>query len=125
MGNPDDVNSPSQDLRIAMEQDSNYQEIYAEGAFGGITPSGMVHFRLYCDQGPIPTVIHHEINLNGTLGPELVNLREAPDGIARVFKAGITMTPKAAEALARWLDEKVMLIKNQKNEEGENEPSVS
>ena len=125
MGSPNDRKSPPKRIRIEFEKGDNYQEVYAEGAFGGITPSGLIRFMLYNDRGPTPKALHHEIDPDGSLGPEISEKRETNDGFVRDLKIGVTMTPSAAAALAAWLKEKVDLLRTQAREEGEDEPEVS
>lgn len=113
------------ELRIAFEKDTNFKDFFAEGAFGGVTPSGMIRFMLYCDQAPDPIALHHRVDDDGSLGSELEDQREMPDGFVRLLKAGVTMTPPAAEALARWLQGKVDLLKQQANEGVDDDDSIS
>jgi len=125
VGNQNDKHRMPIDLRIEFKKDDNYSSFFAEGAFGGITPSGLIHFDLYCDQGAVPSAVHHQIDQAGAVGPEIESKREMHPGLVRLLKAGITMPPPAAEALARWLQDKVDLLKKQQAEESGDESSIS
>ncbi len=125
MGNPKKENAVHDEVRIAFEKDQHYTDFFAEGAFGGITPSGLVHFDLYCDQAPVPKAFHYMVDEDGNIGPEISSRRELDAGIVRLIKAGVTMHPPAAEALARWLQEKVDLLKAAQEGKGDDESPIS
>lgn len=80
-----------------------FRVIHADGAIGGISPSGNIHFALFSDRPAIPRLQVNERNADGTLGrvkPEHTVVRP---GIIREMDVDVVMSPVAAKALADWL----------------------
>lgn len=97
------------EITFRFEKDPDYRIITSNGAWGGITPRGEVCFDLYFEHLDTPEEITYMATPDG-LGPEL---RREPDtqDIVREAMVGVVMTVDNAESLARWLLEKVALVK--------------
>jgi hypothetical protein len=83
-----------------------FRVIRADGAFGGISPTGAIHMAVYSERQAIPTkTVHH---LQGTqLGPELRERRQGRTAIVREVEADIVLELPQAIVLRDWLDEKI------------------
>src|SRR4051812_48004722 len=59
-----------------------FRVIRADGAFGGIAPSGSIHMQIYSERQPIPTKVTHPVE-NGQVGPEILARRQGRKAIVR------------------------------------------
>jgi hypothetical protein len=86
---------------------SNYfRVIKADGAFGGLTPSGSIHMALYSERQAIPTKVIHKLE-GGKLGPEIRERREGRQGIVREVEVDVILDPQQAVLLRDWLTDKI------------------
>ena len=88
----------------------NFRVIHADGALGGITPRGYVHFALYSERAAIPRRGVRNISEDGkTLGPEtIVEVRE---GVVRELEVDVIMDEKTTIELRDWLDRRIQNFK--------------
>ena len=87
-----------------------FRVIHADGAVGGVTPSGDIFFSLWSQRNPIPKLVVHELGEEGTLGEELLSERETRQGLVREVEIGVGMSPETARGLVEWLTKKLELI---------------
>lgn len=104
----------------------DYRKIYANGAWGGVTPKGELNFELFQEKHVMPERIVHAINPDGSLGKELAREpgTEVPV-VQREAQAYVTMSTDSARSIANWMLEKVKQYEKQaapKMEQGEGEP---
>jgi hypothetical protein len=85
----------------------DFRVIHADGVFGGITPTGDIFASLFSQRPAIPTLTVQSIKENGELGEEMISERVSKDGVVREMEIGITMRPEVAEALVKWLQERI------------------
>lgn len=81
-----------------------YRTIHVDGAFGGVTPRGLLNLLLFSERFPIPDVTLHAVTAEGGIGPELLDDRQSRSGVVRELEVGAVMTLGAARALREWLD---------------------
>ena len=81
-----------------------HRVIHVDGAFGGPTPSGLLHMAVFSNRLPIPKSVTHSLEEGGTIGDEIE--RDSRQGVVREIEVGLVMTPATALALAKWLVEK-------------------
>ena len=95
--------------RVAFDyiKSQQFRAIRADGAIGGITPSGMIHFALYSERHPIPRRLVFEIGADGNLGPSIDSEKIARDAIVREMEVDIFLTHPVAKSLHKWLGEKI------------------
>jgi len=100
--------------RVAFDyiKSQQFRAIRADGAIGGITPSGMIHFALYSERHPIPRRLVHEVGTDGELGPSIDSETIARDAIVREMEVDIFLTPPVAKSLHKWLGEKISVLEN-------------
>jgi hypothetical protein len=91
-------------VNISYIKSNFFRVVYAEGAFGGVSPRGQISFALYNERIPIPK------QGQATLGPD-GKLSEVPtdtrDGMVREVEVEVIMSIAEAAELARWLGDKV------------------
>ena len=84
-----------------------FRSIHADGAIGGITPNGQLHFVLFNERTAIPRQLVHMLKDDGTLGAEIEERRIVREGIVREMDVDVYMPIAAAESLCTWLQEKI------------------
>lgn len=88
------------------------RDIHASGFFGGInTGSGEVHLSVYSERPPIPKTITMNVSDDGSLGDELVDLREGRDGVVRIVQDTLYLDLPTALSLHQWLSERIETFK--------------
>lgn len=94
---------------------TDFRVVWADGAMGGLTPSGLIHFALYSERPAIPRrqVFSLEALEGGVarLGPEVPEKRLSRDSIVREMACDVLITPAVAEQLATWLTSQVEAYK--------------
>ncbi len=84
-----------------------FRVIRADGAVGGVTPNGHIHFALFSERRAIPRQSVHPINDDGTLGEELSERRVSRGGFVREMDVDVFVTVDVAENFCAWLQEKI------------------
>lgn len=84
-----------------------FRVIHADGAIGGVTPSGFIHFALYSERAAIPTQITHLIKPDGSLGDTVTEKTVARGTIVREMDVDVILSVPVAESLQKWLGEKI------------------
>ncbi len=83
-----------------------FRVIHVDGAVGGLTPQGRIHFAIYSERGAIPQrVVHTVLNADGSVqvGPEIPEERVARQAIIRELEADIIVDVDTAKGLRDWL----------------------
>ena len=88
-----------------------FRTIRADGAIGGPTPTGHIHFALYNERQAIPRQVVHTLNADGTLGPEISERRVSRPGIVRDMDVDVFMSVDVAENFCNWLREQIQTIR--------------
>ena len=83
-----------------------FRVIHADGAFGGLAPSGNIHMALYSERRPIPTKMVHSIE-GGHLGPEIMNKRQERTAMVREVEVDVVLNIPQALTLRDWLTDKI------------------
>lgn len=94
-----------EEIEVHYLKTSNYRTYHVDGAFGGLTPSGMLYMELFVQRAPTPKKIIYKLSEDGSLGDELG--REGKIGIIREVESGLVMDVRAAESLVEWLSRKI------------------
>ena len=86
----------------------DYNPVYVNGAHGGVSPRGELVMNFYLERQPLPNAISHEINPNGTIGPETdVDPSDLNRSLVRQVINGVVLNYNTARELHYWLGEKV------------------
>jgi hypothetical protein len=83
-----------------------FRSIHADGAIGSVTPSGNLHIAFYNERAPIPRMMVHEKNIDGSLGTPIPEQTVTRPGIVREMDVDVILSPKALDALLDWLVER-------------------
>ena len=94
--------------RVAFEyiKSQHFRVVRADGAIGGLTPTGSLHFALYTERHPIPRRIVHKMD-EGGLGAALPNETVSGDAIVREMDVDVFVSIGVARSLHQWLGEKI------------------
>lgn len=84
---------------------NNYKTVFVDGAYGGITPKGLLHMDLYLERHPIPKTSKIKIDDSGNLLDEEV--QEKKQGIVREVQCGLAMDINTAISIRDWINTKL------------------
>ena len=87
-----------------------FRVIHSNGAFGGITPEGNVHFALFSDRPAIPRMQVHKQSPDGSIGELLPDRTIVRPGIIREMDVDVVMSPATAKSIAEWMLKQVEQI---------------
>jgi hypothetical protein len=83
-----------------------FRVVRADGAFGGLSPTGAIHMAIYSERQPLPQKIVHRIE-DGTLGPEMADRRQGRKAIVREVEVDVVLEIAQAIVLRTWLEDKI------------------
>lgn len=84
-----------------------FREIHVDGAYGGLTPRGLINLNFYAERAPIPRSSEFEITAENTLGKSLGDSEDSKTGILREYEFGIYMDIAVAKAIITLLTNKI------------------
>jgi hypothetical protein len=105
------ANKPDQ-IKFKYKFPDNYNPVYVNGAFGGITANGELVLNFYLERHALPVSQTMELLANGQLGNEVG--REPEDlraSMVRYIGPGIVLSPLGAEAIYRFLEQQLNAMK--------------
>ena len=82
-----------------------FRTIHADGAVGGITPQGMVHFALYSERPAIPELVEQALTDQGLLGQ--IVAQTGGEGVVRELDVDFVMSKQTATDLRDWLTQRI------------------
>lgn len=94
---------------------NSFRVVHVDGAFGGLTPAGLIFVSLYSERGAIPQTMVHDVTEAGQVGAERQEERVGKDGIVREVEVGATMSVETATNFVKWLQEKIDLVNKLKS----------
>jgi hypothetical protein len=101
-------------LRFHFIKSNYFRVVDLDGIFGGIGPRGDINMNFFAERGPIPKAITHSIDMDtGLLGDELIEERDAKDGLIREVEFSASIDMSTAKSLISWLQEKVDILEAQ------------
>ncbi|MEO8455263.1 MAG: hypothetical protein ABI454_08885 [Sphingomicrobium sp.] len=106
------LSSGAPDDRVSFDyiKGKDFRVVRADGAIGGITPNGYVHFVLYSERGAIPRRQVFALTPEGTVG-EIIDAETVTRGsIVREMDVDVFLRPDVAKALHTWLGEQIQVI---------------
>ncbi|MDA2915925.1 hypothetical protein MYX64_03655 [Nitrospinae bacterium AH_259_B05_G02_I21] len=95
------------DVRFDYIKSQYFRVIHADGAIGGVTPSGFIHFALYNERPAIPRQITHLINPDGSLGELVTEKTVSRETVVREMDVDVVLSVPVAESLRKWLKEQI------------------
>jgi hypothetical protein len=87
-----------------------FRTIHVDGVLGGPAPSGFLNAAFFSERIPILQTSTFSLTPDGTLGAEMVEEREAKDGITREVEVNLVMSVATATELHKWLGDHLRTI---------------
>ncbi len=92
-------------VEIDYTRNSLYRIVYAAGAWGGVTPQGLILMSVYSEYGQVPGSMTYEFP---AAGGELVERnRVGKQGFVRELEVGVLLSVDTARAIREWLAAKI------------------
>lgn len=108
------------EITVHYIKSNTFRVIYAEGAHGGISPSGKIQMALYNERQPIPQQTQHAVEEAGKgqlkFGKEIVEKRLGRTGIVREVEAEILLDVEGAKRIGAWLLEQTATLEKLRSE---------
>jgi hypothetical protein len=92
-------------VRFFYIKGNHFRVLHVDGALGGITPRGFLHFSVYSERPAIPQTAEHQVSIEGRLSEPLS--QEGKQGIVRELDADLIMTKQTATELRDWLSKRI------------------
>ena len=93
----------------------NYNPVYCNGAFGGVSTQGDIIANFFMERPPVPNSVTNSINSDGTLGGIIeVDPQNINDTIIRYISTGIVLNEENARAVYEWLGNQIQELENRK-----------
>lgn len=106
------------DVNFKYVFDDNYNPVYVNGAYGGISPMGEIVANFYFERKPIPYESTYKINKNGeVLDEEVVKPANHDENYVRFVSTGVILNLDSAKAIHKWLGEHIESLERQKRSE--------
>jgi hypothetical protein len=102
----------------------DYNPVYANGAYGGISPKGEITINFFMERNPVPYSVTHELKEDGTIGDELKRDPERDHAMMiRFVTAGVVLNKSAARNIHEWLGKYLAILDaaEEKKDEGPRE----
>lgn len=97
----------------------NYNPVYVNGAYGGVSPRGEIIANFFLERLPLPNSVTHKVDENGIVG-EIIDERNNPRDLNKSFirfvQSGIVVNIETAKQIRDWLDKHIKLLENNTNE---------
>jgi hypothetical protein len=84
---------------------SDLKELHVTGAFGGVSPDGMIRMAFYSERSAIPNVEKRPVNADKTLGDQ--KEEEKKYEYVRIVQASLVFNDKVAASFINWLDGRI------------------
>src|SRR5687768_6584573 len=77
---------------------TSYKSYHVDGAYGGITPKGLISLQFFSERFPIPKSSDFSVS-NGRIGERIVDSTDSKVGIIREYESGIFMDINVAKEM--------------------------
>jgi hypothetical protein len=97
-------------VRFHFQKSNQFRVVRADGAWGGVTPDLELFFSLYNTRPAIPQLLVHPISADGTLGPDIPEMKVSKEGFVREVEVGVIMQKQHVKALIDFLKDRLAFI---------------
>lgn len=91
------------------------RDCYVNGAWGGVTPRKDIHMHLYSERNTIPKESIHDINKDGTISKNEVQVKGGD--VVRLIQSSAIMDVATAVAIRNWLNKMIAAVERPKKAE--------
>jgi hypothetical protein len=102
---------PSPEVAFDYIKSQYFRVVHADGALGGLTPQGHLHFAFYSERPPLPRRVVHPVNNAGQLGDPILEKMVIRDALIREMDVDVIMRLDAAEQFHKWLGDRIQELK--------------
>ena len=93
----------------------NYNPIYCNGAFGGISTHGEIVVNFFLERMTIPNAMTNVVNPDGSLGGVVsVDPEDLNETVIRHVSTGIVLSEESAKAVYTWLGNQIQELETRK-----------
>lgn len=93
----------------------DYNPVYCNGAYGGISTSGEIVANFFLERMPIPNSIMNSVNEDGSLSGEVaVEPEDLKETVIRYISTGIVLSEASAKSIYEWLGNHIQELENRK-----------
>jgi hypothetical protein len=92
-----------------------FRVIHADGAWGGITPTGHIQVAFWNERPPIPKQLEFEVTPEGGIGDE--TKRVGRDAVVREVEVNVVMNLLTAKTFVNWLQDKIKKVEERTDAE--------
>ncbi|MYA77223.1 MAG: hypothetical protein F4132_12935 [Gemmatimonadetes bacterium] len=97
---PNKNNTP-QNVTIHILKSNQFRVVHSDGAWGGLTPQGLLSIGFFSERHPIPQEVEYRLYPNGKLSDE--QNRKGKTGIVRELEVNVVMSIDNARSLVSWI----------------------
>lgn len=90
------------EIKVFNKISHNFRELHVDGAFGGLTPKGLLNINFYAERFPIPKSITLNLSDKSTIDSD-----DSKSGIIREFEFGVYMDLNVAKQISDFLINKI------------------
>jgi hypothetical protein len=100
------MSDDTREIRFKFVYPDDYNPVFANGVWGGVTPKGELNMNFFLERHPVPKSVYHGLNEDGTMGQET---RRDPEKrmYIRYLVAGVVMNYGEAKSFHAWLTSKL------------------
>jgi hypothetical protein len=84
----------------------DYNPVFANGAWGGVNPSGEITINFYLERAGLPISETHQVDEKGVLG-KVLEREPQEQVIVRYVENGIVLNIEGAKIINNWLGQKI------------------
>lgn len=93
----------------------DYNPVYCNGAFGGISTHGEIVANFFLERMPVPNSVTNEVNPDGSLGGVVaVDPANIDETVIRYVSTGIVLSESNAKAIHTWLGYQIQELENRR-----------
>lgn len=108
--------SEERQIRFKYVFSENYNPVYCNGAFGGISTRGEIVANFFLERMPIPNSMTNSVNPDGSLGGVIsVDPESLDETVIRHVSTGIVLSEDSAKAIHAWLGNQIQELENRKS----------
>lgn len=107
--------SEQREIRFKYVFPEDYNPVYCNGAFGGMSTQGEIIANFYLERMAVPNSVTNSINPDGTLGGVVkIDPENLDDNVIRYISTGIVLNEESAKSIYNWLGKQIEELENQK-----------
>ena len=105
---------PEQSIKFKYKFNKDYNTIYVNGAWGGITPQGQyIVANFYLERVGVPISEERTLTESGNLSEDVsFKPDDLQQSLVRFVESGIVINLKSAKTIHKWLGQKILELES-------------